>query len=74
MTAKDLFGVIVRMAGLFITFSGIAYFLSGIFRSLSPNDPSGHQDFTYGIVSLVVGLYFLRGAPLLMRYCYPDHR
>ena len=72
MTAKDLFGVIIRIVGLFITVLGVAYFLGGVFGTHPPDDPTGSQHISYGIVCLIAGLYLLRGAPLLMRYSYPD--
>ena len=74
MNAKDVFGVVVRTAGLFLLVYGLWYLLYGVAQAtgISPITHSTVNYFLSGWGSLLVGLYFLRGAPGLLRFCYPD--
>ena len=75
MKPSDGFGIVVRTIGLLFVLIGIAYSVTvGI---LIFGTQSTHQE--YGVVAYmlcvilfgVVGLYFLRGAPHIVRFAYP---
>ena len=75
MTPKNLFGLANRIAGLVVALYGadwLARFCLGQlgYFKLSSTD-IGYYLFM-GIGNLVVGAYFLRGAPHFVRYAYPD--
>jgi hypothetical protein len=75
MTAKDVFGLALRLTGLALCLSGIdnvGEFIAvqiGYF-TLQKTDPTYY--FVLGIAQVIIGLYFLRGAPHFIRYAYPD--
>jgi hypothetical protein len=70
------FGVAVRTIGLLACLAAILYLISGAIVSISPsckaNVSPPWQYFTVGLVALLVGIYFLRGAPLIVRFAYRD--
>ncbi len=70
MKPSDAFGVVIRALGLFLTLYALlqlylvlTVFLTGV-KILLP--------LYKGIPAAVVGLYLLRGAPLVVSFCYPD--
>jgi len=67
MKAKDVFGLVIRMLGVVGVLWGCSY-LVGV-------HPEGYTLYHYlvaGVVTLALGLYFLRGAPHIVRFAYPD--
>lgn len=75
MKTKDLFGLIVRLAGLALCLDGASYVAEFIavqigYFTLQRTDPMYY--FVLGAGYIIVGLYFLRGAPHFVRYAYPD--
>jgi lipopolysaccharide export LptBFGC system permease protein LptF len=75
MSARDIFGVVVRVFGLSMTI----YSLWALATTLSLLGVEGFDAPTVGfflteIVSIAVGIYLLRGAPLLLRFSYPGER
>jgi hypothetical protein len=76
MPAIQIFGIIVRSAGLgMLVYAlwNLAYGLwaLGGWPPVKGNYAAGF--FLTGGIYLVLALYFLRGAPQLLRYCYPRH-
>lgn len=75
MTAKDVFGLALRITGLGLALSGadnLSEFIAvqiGYF-TLQKTDPTYY--FVLGVAEMVIGLYFLRGAPHFVRYAYSD--
>ena len=75
MTAKDIFGLALRVVGFGLFLNGldnIGEFIAvqiGYF-TLQKTDPTYY--FVLGIAQAVIGLYFLRGAPHFIRYSYPE--
>ena len=66
MNAKDIFTLVLRLIGVL----GIIY----VIRKLDPAIENGSLTLMYLILKLgylAVGLYFIRGAPLLVRFAYP---
>ncbi len=77
MTGRDLFGVVVRVAGLVLVMYALWNLWFAFFQLVGmagPKDFNLAWYFAFGVPALVVGLYFLRGAPHLLRFSYPDRR
>ena len=74
MAPQQCFGVVIRTFGLFLLLSSLYFLFTGIYLVFTPlarlhSLPSTYV--VYGIVSGIVCLYFLRGAPGLIGFCYP---
>ena len=75
MKPHDVFGILVRMVGLALFLFGgwyIVFALSvlvGVEKASNTDEMSAY--FFDGVIYVLVSLYFLRGAPLLMRFCFP---
>ena len=73
MKPRDCFGVVVRAFGLVLTLFSLFYFYGAVAAAISPALGRGGTPIYYigiGAVMVSVGLYLLRGAPLLLRYSY----
>jgi hypothetical protein len=73
MRPSDVFGIVVRVFGLTITLYSLWSLVTNIVISLSmENVDAGTVWFVVtAIVGIAVGIYFLRGAPRLLRFSYP---
>ena len=75
MKPSDVFGICVRVIGLFGFLGGMAYIIASLCMALwGQAEYRGFQTgqyFVYGIFFGGTGLYFLRGAPFLVRFAYP---
>ena len=77
MKARDWFGLILRVLGLLMFAGGLLYASSTALAIFNPEQAAGYSWPSYlatGIVMLVAGLYFLRGAPHLERLAYPPDK
>jgi hypothetical protein len=75
MRPKDYFGLIVRTFGLVVLLAGLHFLLSAIYVFATPNLPHKSPLISYaiyGFVLIALSLYFLRGAPALVRFSYPE--
>jgi hypothetical protein len=78
MKPSDVFGICVRVIGLFGFLVGIAYIILGLCMVLWGK--SGYDGFqtgqylVYGVFFGAIGLYFLRGAPQFARFAYPTEK
>ncbi len=63
MTPRDVFGIVVRSAGLFVL-------VSWIYTLLGAGVTGAYPLLAQALVSFFVGVYLLRGAPLLMDMAY----
>jgi hypothetical protein len=77
MTARDVFGILVRFLGLIFFALGVCYGVVGLVMCIGVWKPSTHEYYPTAVTYLLVGtciavfgLYFVRGAPLLMRFAY----
>lgn len=73
MTPKDCFGLIVRTVGLLLLLLSLPYFLAalvGIFMREPIVGQSPAYNVAYGLMTLIVGHYCLRGAPRLIEIAY----
>ena len=73
MSAKSLFGVIVRAAGLWLLLRGIGGLLGGLIGA-ALTDGIDYLGFRGGwlmsAIYLLGGIYLLRAAPMLVRFAY----
>lgn len=73
MSAKALFGVIVRSAGLWLLLRGLGGLLGGLIGAVSAvginyfGFPGG---WLVSAIYLLAGIYLLRAAPVLVRFAY----
>lgn len=77
MKPVQIFGIIVRAFGLGLAVYAIWYLTYGISIVLGlPEQRIGSRAsyFISGITFLILALYFLRGAPHVLRFCYPGQR
>ena len=74
MTPRDIFGIILRTFGLALFLWGILYLYSPIGMLAYPeeNDGSALGYLLYGGACILISLYFLRGAPHILRFAYSD--
>ena len=74
MSGKDLFGVVVRTFGLTCFTYGWWNLLFGAAQAahIITDVEETSEYIVVGVGSVLFGLYFLRGAPQLMRFCYPN--
>jgi hypothetical protein len=75
MNPRDLFGVVIRTVGVLILFGSLLYLYSAVVVLLVPETPHTSSPARYigaFIILLLVSAYFLRGAPLLVRFAYRD--
>jgi len=74
MNADDLFGLAVRVLGVVLLCYGVqdlvdsSMFKLGYFTLMDSN-PSYY--FVRGLLTFAAGIYFVRGAPLLLSLAYP---
>jgi hypothetical protein len=76
MKPVQAFGVSIRTVGLIACLAAVLYLISGVIASISPgckaNVSPAWQYFIVGLVVLIIGLYFLGGAPHVLRLAYRD--
>jgi len=76
MKPSQVFGIIIRTIGLSLLVYSVWYLVYGI-ATVAGGFPETHVGykaayFLSGITFLIVSLYFLRGAPHILRFSYPD--
>ena len=77
MTPRDCFGVVVRSVGLVLLLGILYQLLTGLWLAIGAGRALFGFSYLFylllcGVGGLVVSLYLLRGAPDLVRFCYPD--
>jgi len=73
MKPRDIFGVVVRSVGLLALLASLLYLYSVFVALYSSETRSGSSPLTYigaFIVTFLFSIYFLRGAPHLVRFAY----
>ena len=74
MSPAKVFGIVVRVSGLSLLIYSCWYLVYGLAIVFGlPEDQPGYKIgyFLSGFLFFVLSLYLLRGAPQLVRYCYP---
>lgn len=78
MKPSDVFGIFIRVLGLFGIIVGFAYIYSVmhlLFGGQAQYDGVYVGEYILlGIISIVVALYFIRGAPHIVRFAYPKDK
>jgi hypothetical protein len=74
MAPRECFGIAIRTIGILVLFASVMYLYSALAVLFVHGMPHTYPLASYlgaCAVALVVGLYFLRGAPRLVRFAYP---
>jgi hypothetical protein len=71
MRAAEVFGIVIRVFGLSMTVYSLWSLMTTIAISMSGVDSGAAWFFITGIAGVAVGIYFLRGAPHVLRFSYP---
>ena len=75
MKPKDIFGIIVRVIGLVLLIYAIWFLIYGFATIMGYSEVNVGYKVSYfisGTTFLLLSLYLLRGAPLLVKYSYPE--
>jgi hypothetical protein len=74
MRPPEVFGVVIRSFGLAMTLYSFWLLLSTISLSLEGLGGGTAWFVITQIAALVLGIYFLRGAPVVVRFSYPSEK
>jgi hypothetical protein len=74
MNASEIFGLIIRCAGLALTLIGIHDIYRAFIMLVQAISMTSFMPILFGIPALLIGIWFLRGAPLLMSFSYPQNK
>jgi len=77
MTPRDWFGVIIRSVGLLNLTAGLYYCLTTAYVAIASKTGAHSPPTTYALYAVffvLLSLYFLRGAPGLMNFSYPNSK
>ena len=75
MKPKDCFGIVIRAFSRFVLLLGFYYLLVSVYVFVIPGMSHKSPLTAYmanGFTLIIISLYLLRGAPALIRFCYPD--
>jgi hypothetical protein len=73
MKPKDIFGIVIRTVGLYALALGVPMVVISLSAVVTLRSFETFQVTTIlsGVLYLIIGFYFLRGAPWIVRYAYP---
>lgn len=74
MSARNLFGVVVRTFGLVMLLYSVGYLLRGILALaglLQSKSNTGFSDLLIGVAAFLLGLFLMRGASRITKFAYP---
>lgn len=74
MNASEIFGLIIRCAGLALTLLGIHNVCRAFIMLVQVISMTSFMSLLFGIPALLLGIWFLRGAPWLMSFSYPQYK
>ena len=72
MNASEIFGLIIRCAGLALTLLGIHNVFRALIMMVQVISTTSFMPVLFGVPALLLGIWFLRGAPWLMSFSYPN--
>ncbi len=75
MKANDYFAVAIRVIGVILIVYGLRDLLDALLFTLgyfTVMDTNPRYYLVFGLGSLVLGIYFLRGAALLVDFAFPN--
>jgi hypothetical protein len=67
MNSKELFALFLRVVGIL----GVIFVVRHVLESVPACTPSAYLIVKW-IVGVLVALYLIRGAPLLVKFAYPE--
>ena len=70
----EIFGLIIRVTGLALVVSGIINIFQDLIVMLGHISIGSFIELLFGIPALLFGIWFLRGAPWLVSFSYPQHK
>jgi hypothetical protein len=68
MNSKELFGLFLRIVGVL----GITYVFRNMVVYVEQAGPIGAFYVVSRLVYLIIGAYLIRGAPLVVKFAYPE--
>ncbi len=71
---SEIFGLIIRITGLGLAVSGIIEIFRDLILMLGQISFGSFVELLFGIPALVIGIWFLRGAPWLLSFSYPQQK
>jgi hypothetical protein len=74
MRPPEVFGIVIRVFGLAMSLYSLWLLLSTIVLALEGLGEGTAWFAVTQIVALVLGIYFLRGAPAVMHFSYPHDK
>jgi len=74
MNASEIFGLIIRCAGLVLSLLGIHDIYRAFIMLVQVISMISFTPLLFGIPALLLGIWFLRGAPQLMSFSYPQNK
>jgi hypothetical protein len=72
MTPKNCFGIIIRTTGLLVLLVALYYFFFGLLLFRGAFSSMAPLLLMQSGLGMCVGSYLLRGAPLILRFAYPN--
>lgn len=74
MSASEIFGLIIRCAGLALSLLGIHEVYRAFIMLVQVISMISLGPMLFGVPALLLGAWFLRGAPQLMSFSYPQSK
>jgi hypothetical protein len=71
MNASEIFGLIIRCTGLALSLLGIHEVYRALIMMVQVISMISFMPVLFGIPALLLGIWFLRGAPWLISFSYP---
>ncbi len=74
---RDWFEFVIRVLGLISLLAGLLYVYSTIVAYFAPDGPNTYPAWQYGLAAVfyvICALYFLRGAPHIVRFAFQEKR
>ena len=72
MNASEIFGLVIRSTGLALSLLGIHEVYRALIMMVQVISMTSFMPVLFGIPLLLLGIWFLRGAPWLMLFSYPN--
>ena len=70
----EIFGLIVRITGLALAVTGIIEIFQDLIMMVGDISIRSFMDLLFSIPVLLLGIWFLRGAPWLLSFSYPQQK
>ncbi|MHC4171811.1 MAG: hypothetical protein ACYTBX_07795 [Planctomycetota bacterium] len=70
MNASEIFGLIIRCTGLALTLLGIHNVYRALIMLVQAISITSFMPLLFGVPDLLLGIWFLRGAPWLLSFSY----